>query len=109
VGLTVGVGVPILVAMVISNLPEGMVGTVTMEGAGMPRRTIVGMWLALMLVSAVAAALGYALVKREVGVAIRGAGTSVWASPLSSAAHTASVSLARTASSRSFSPYSQYG
>jgi ZIP family zinc transporter len=61
-------GVAFLVAVVISNLPEGMAGTASMEGAGMTRKTIFGMWVALVLISAVAAALGYALVKREVGV-----------------------------------------
>jgi ZIP family zinc transporter len=62
------VGVAFLVAVIISNLPEGMAGTASMEAAGMSRRTIFGMWLALVIISAVAAALGYALIKQEVGV-----------------------------------------
>jgi ZIP family zinc transporter len=71
------VGVAFLVAVIISNLPEGMAGTASMEAAGMSRRTIFGMWLALVIISAVAAALGYALIKQEIGV--EGAGIDAFA------------------------------
>jgi ZIP family zinc transporter len=71
------VGVAFVVAVVISNLPEGMAGTASMAGAGMSRTTIFGLWLALVLVSAVAAALGYALIKRNLGVT--GAGVEAFA------------------------------
>ncbi len=56
------VGVAFLVAILVSNLPESMASTRGMEAAGMPRTTIWGMWLALVAASAVAAALGYALI-----------------------------------------------
>lgn len=61
-------GVAFLAAVVISNLPEGMAGTTSMEGAGMPRKTTFGMWLALLLLSALAAALGYVLITLRPGV-----------------------------------------
>jgi zinc transporter, ZIP family len=70
-------GVAFLVAVVISNLPEGMAGTTSMEGAGMPRTTIFGMWLALLLLSALAAALGYVLTTLMPGV--EGAGIDAFA------------------------------
>jgi ZIP family zinc transporter len=62
------VGVAFLVAVVISNLPEGMAGTTSMEGAGMSRKMIFGMWLVLLVVSALGAALGYVLIKLQSGV-----------------------------------------
>lgn len=71
------VGVAFLVAVVISNLPEGMAGTTSMERAGMSRQTIFGMWLALVVVSALAAALGYVLIRLESGV--EGAGVDAFA------------------------------
>ena len=71
------VGVAFLVAVVISNLPEGMAGTTSMQGAGMSRTTIVSMWLALLVVSAVAAAFGYMLIQRQTGV--EGAGIAAFA------------------------------
>jgi ZIP family zinc transporter len=61
------VGVAFLVAVVISNLPEGMAGTSSMEDAGMSRKTIFGMWTALLIISGLAAALGYALAKQDLG------------------------------------------
>lgn len=66
-----------LAAVVISNLPEGMAGTRSMEGAGMPRKTIVGMWVALLLLSALAAALGYVFITLRPGV--EGAGINAFA------------------------------
>lgn len=57
-----------VVAVVISNLPEGIAGTTSMEDAGVARTTIVGMWLALMIVSGLAAVLGYVLIELQSGV-----------------------------------------
>jgi ZIP family zinc transporter len=71
------VGVAFLVAVIISNLPEGMAGTSSMEGAGMSRTTIFGLWLALVIVSALAAALGYGLV--QLGLGAVGAGVDAFA------------------------------
>jgi len=64
-GLSLGgaVGAAFLAAVFISNLPEGMAGTTSMEAAGMPRKTIFCLWVALLVASAAAAALGYALVQ----------------------------------------------
>jgi ZIP family zinc transporter len=50
-----------LAAVFISNLPEAMGATTGMSAAGWPRQRILGIWLAVVGVSAVAAALGYVL------------------------------------------------
>lgn len=70
-------GAAFLAAVVISNLPEGMAGTSSMVSAGMSRTTIFGMWLALVVVSALGAALGYVLVGLQLGV--EGAGVEAFA------------------------------
>lgn len=49
-------------AVFASNLPEGVAGTANLEASGRSRRRIGGMWLMLVLVSAIAAGLGYLLV-----------------------------------------------
>lgn len=69
-GLALGgaVSVAFLVAVFISNLPEAMASTTSMEDSGMPRKTIVGLWLALLVASALAAALGYVLIELETGL-----------------------------------------
>jgi ZIP family zinc transporter len=56
-----GVSVAFLLAVFISNLPEAMGATTGMIAAGWPQRRIIGIWLAVTGVSALAAALGYAL------------------------------------------------
>ncbi len=71
------VGVAFLVAVVISNLPEGMAGTTSMEGAAMSRKLVFGMWLALVAISGLAAALGYVVIKMQSGV--EGAGVEAFA------------------------------
>lgn len=71
------VSVAFVVAVVISNLPEGIAGTTSMEDVGMSHKTIFGMWLALLVVSALAAALGYVLIKLQLGV--EGAGVEAFA------------------------------
>lgn len=63
-GLTVlqgGVSVGLLVAIGLSNLPEGMSSSSGLDAAGWPRRNVVVMWLAVIAVSAISAALGYAI------------------------------------------------
>ena len=63
-GLTVlqgGVGVPLLVAVALSNLPEGMASSAGMRKAGWPFRRVGAMWGIVMLLSASAALAGYAL------------------------------------------------
>jgi zinc transporter, ZIP family len=61
------VGVAFLVAVFISNLPESMASTTSMEDSDTPRKTIVGMWLALVIASALAAALGYVIIQLHPG------------------------------------------
>jgi len=63
-GLTVlqgGVSVALLVGIVLSNLPEGLSSSSGMRIAGWPRERVVKMWLVVIAVSAVSAALGYLL------------------------------------------------
>jgi zinc transporter, ZIP family len=63
-GLTVlqgGVGLSLLAGVLLSNLPEGMSSSSGLKAAGWPRRRVLLMWSAVVvLVSAVAAAAGYA-------------------------------------------------
>ena len=56
-----GVGVAFQAAVAISNLPESFAATAGMRGAGHGHRSVIGQWTAVMLVSAVSAALGFAL------------------------------------------------
>lgn len=64
-GLALGgsVSAAFLAAVFISNLPEGVAGTVNLAAAGHSRRNIVWMWGWLVLASAASAALGYGLVQ----------------------------------------------
>jgi ZIP family zinc transporter len=64
-GLAMGgsISVAFLAAVFVSNLPEGVAGTVNLTAAGHSRRSTFGMWVALVLVSALAAAVGYGLVQ----------------------------------------------
>ena len=56
-----------LVAVFISDLPEGSAGSINLEAAGYPRQKVFGMWAALVAVSAACAGLGYLLVGRMPG------------------------------------------
>jgi ZIP family zinc transporter len=61
-GLTVlqgGVSVALLVGVVLSNLPEGLSSSSGLRIAGWTRWRVVRMWLVVVVVSAVSAALGY--------------------------------------------------
>lgn len=51
-----------LAAVFVSNLPEGVAGTVNLTSSGVARRQVFWMWTGLVLVSAACAALGYAAV-----------------------------------------------
>jgi ZIP family zinc transporter len=57
-----GISVVLLVAIWISNLPESLASTLGLARGGASRRWIRLMWLGIVAVSAVAAALGYGLV-----------------------------------------------
>jgi ZIP family zinc transporter len=63
-GLTVlegGVSVALLVGILLSNLPEGLSSSSGLRVAGWSRGRVVRMWLIVILVAAVSAALGYVL------------------------------------------------
>jgi len=64
-GLSLGgsISVAFLVAVFVSNLPEGIAGTVNLAAAGHSRRNMLWMWISLVLVSAASAALGYGLIQ----------------------------------------------
>lgn len=52
-----------LVAVFVSNLPEGVAGSINLEAAGQSRQAILRMWAMLVAVSAACAGLGYILVQ----------------------------------------------
>lgn len=56
-----GVGVAVVAAVFLSNVPEALSAAVGLEKAGHSKRWILALWGAVALVSALAAALGYAL------------------------------------------------
>jgi ZIP family zinc transporter len=63
-GLTVlqgGVSVSLLAGVVLSNLPEGMSSSSGLKAAGWPERRVNLMWLAVVVASALSAALGFVL------------------------------------------------
>lgn len=65
-GMSLAVGGSInaafMAAVFVSNLPEGVAGTVNMESAGRSRRNIFWMWFALVLISAAFAGVGYVVI-----------------------------------------------
>jgi ZIP family zinc transporter len=64
-GLAIGgaINLAFLVAVFVSNLPEGVAGTINLEAAGNSRRKIFWMWAMLALISAVCAGFGYLLIQ----------------------------------------------
>jgi ZIP family zinc transporter len=65
IGLTLlqdgGVGVAMIVAVFLSNLPEALAATTGLRLSGWRTRDIVGLWLVVMFVSALASLAGYGL------------------------------------------------
>jgi ZIP family zinc transporter len=63
-GLALGgaINVAFLVAVFVSNLPEGVAGTLNLEAAGRSRRNIFWMWTSLVLISAACAGLGFVII-----------------------------------------------
>lgn len=63
IGLTLleggGVGVAVVVAVFLSNIPESMSAAVGLRKSGRSARWIVGLWLGVLVISALAAAAGY--------------------------------------------------
>ena len=62
------VSLAFLAAVFVSNLPEGVAGSLNLEAAGHSRRSIFWMWLTLVIVSAACAGLGYAMIRWLPGV-----------------------------------------
>ncbi len=56
-----GVGLPVVVAVFLSNVPEALSATSGLRKAGHSARWVLSLWLAVALVSAAAAAAGYGL------------------------------------------------
>jgi ZIP family zinc transporter len=55
------IGMAMLVAVFLSNLPEGIAATTTLIEGGWSKRTVLGMWAAVVLACGLAAAGGYLL------------------------------------------------
>ena len=56
-----GIGVPVLAAVFISNLPEGLSSTAGMKRAGRSARFVFGVWIAIALAAGLSGALGVLL------------------------------------------------
>jgi ZIP family zinc transporter len=56
------VNLAFLAAVFVSNLPEGVAGSINLDTAGHTRRSIFRMWMGLVLISAVCAGLGYIII-----------------------------------------------
>jgi zinc transporter, ZIP family len=61
------VNVAFLAAVFVSNLPEGVAGSVNLEAAGYSRQKILRLWVMLVIVSAVCAGLGYVIIRQLPG------------------------------------------
>jgi zinc transporter, ZIP family len=64
-GLAIGgaINIAFLVAVFVSNLPEGLAGTLNLQTSGRSRRSIFWMWFTLVLISAACAGLGYMIIQ----------------------------------------------
>jgi len=65
IGLALGgsISAAFLAAVFVSNIPEGIAGTTSLISEGHSRRQVYRMWIALVMASAAAAALGYAFAR----------------------------------------------
>ena len=61
IGLSLGgeISLAFVAAIFVSNIPQGIAGTLSMEAVGTPSRSVLNMWLALTAASGVVAAGGY--------------------------------------------------
>lgn len=64
-GLALGgsISIAFLAAVFVSNLPEGIAGTKNMLAGGASRRKVLWLWLGVVVASAAAAAVGYAVLQ----------------------------------------------
>jgi ZIP family zinc transporter len=56
------VNLAFLVAVFVSNIPEGLAGTLSLEAAGRSHRKVFWMWMMLVVISAACAGLGFFLI-----------------------------------------------
>lgn len=56
-----GVGVAVVAAVFLSNIPEGLSASAGMKASGSPTRHILGLWATVAVASTIAAAAGYGL------------------------------------------------
>jgi ZIP family zinc transporter len=56
-----GVSVAMVAAAMISNFPEGLGGSASLLRSGESRRRVLGVWTAIVVISAISAAVGYAV------------------------------------------------
>lgn len=56
-----GIGVPVLVAVFVSNVPEALSASEDLSDAGVPKREVIRLWVIVALVSGLASALGFVL------------------------------------------------
>lgn len=66
--LTGAVSLPLLAGVLLSNFPEGMASTSGLRANGWSMRRINVMWVAVVIASAISAALGYVLLANDSGV-----------------------------------------
>jgi ZIP family zinc transporter len=62
------INIAFLAAVFVSNLPEGVAGSINLLAAGHSRPRIFWLWVALVMVSAACAGLGYAIIRLLPGV-----------------------------------------
>jgi ZIP family zinc transporter len=64
-GFAIGgaVNLAFMAAVFVSNLPEGLAGTLSLENAGHSHRSVFWMWTSLVILSALCAGLGYLIVR----------------------------------------------
>jgi ZIP family zinc transporter len=65
-----GVSIAVVAAAIISNFPEGLGGTTSLMSSGSTSRKVLGVWVGIVAISAVAAAVGYTVLDdapKEVG------------------------------------------
>jgi ZIP family zinc transporter len=62
VALGGAVNLAFLVAVFVSNIPEGLAGTLSLEAAGRSHRRVFWIWFSLVVVSALCAGLGYLVI-----------------------------------------------
>jgi ZIP family zinc transporter len=58
------VNLAFLVAVFVSNIPEGLAGTVSLEATGRSHRKVFWMWMMLVVISAACAGMGFFLITR---------------------------------------------